>query len=98
MSFLRLQAAELWADLREVGTFFLAVALEVWKLRSDLLQWGAIAGGWAGVTEGIAPVISRLGLEVWPLSGGLFLLSLAGWKYLRNLFTTGVYTFVRSKK
>ena len=52
----------------------------------------AIIAGWAFVTWGIADLL------IWPLSAGLFLLSLAGWGHLRVLFTGGVYTLSRRPK
>lgn len=97
LGFLRLQAAELWADVCFIGDLFAAATLGVWKARASVLQWGAIGGGWALVTRGLAPVVAWWGLEPWPLSAGLFLLSLAGWKYLRTLFSAGVYTLRRAK-
>ena len=53
----------------------------------------AILGGWGLVTAGAA---SLLVPEVWPISGGLFLLSLAGWGHLRVVFSAGVYALVRA--
>jgi hypothetical protein len=55
----------------------------------------AIVAGWTFVTWGIADLLVP---EVWPLSAGLFLLSLAGWGHLRVLFTGGVYTLSRRPK
>ena len=53
----------------------------------------AILVGWVLVTWGVA---SLLVWQVWPLSGGLFLLSLAGWEHLRDLFGEGVYEAYQS--
>lgn len=45
-----------------------------------------ILGGWALLTYGVASLTVP---EVWPISGGLFCLSFAGWGHLRVLFTMG---------
>lgn len=91
----RTEFREAWADVR----FFLAawaeLAADLWKLRAVLLHGAAIVGGWALVTAGLA---SLLVPEVWLLSGGLFLLSLAGWGHLRVLFTLGAYALHRRPK
>ena len=47
-----------------------------------------ILGGWGLVTWGVA---SLTVWQSWPISGGLFLLSLAGWGHLRIVFSAGVY-------
>lgn len=60
---------------------------------AEILHALAIGGGWALVTWGVAALLVP---EVWPISGGLFLLSLAGWGHLRTLFTRGVYTLTRT--
>lgn len=52
----------------------------------------AILAGWGLVTWGIA---SLTAWQIWPISGGLFLLSLAGWGTLRVLFTSGIYALAR---
>lgn len=57
-----------------------------------LAHVGAIVGGWACLTHGVA---SLLVPEVWPISAGLFLLSFAGWAHLRVLATAGVYALRR---
>ena len=52
----------------------------------------AILGGWGLLTAGIAFLLVP---EVWLISGGLLLLSLAGWAHLRVLFTAGLYALSR---
>lgn len=52
----------------------------------------SIVGGWALVTWGIA---SLTVWQVWPISGGLLLLSVAGWGHLRIVFAAGVYPLSR---
>lgn len=89
--------------LRSVGEFVVegfvlldvvaAIAFDgLWANRAALLHAGAILGGWALLTAGLA---SLLVPEVWLISGGLFLLSLAGWGHLRVLFGVGLYTLRR---
>lgn len=53
----------------------------------------SILCGWALLTHGIASLTAP---EAWPLSGGLFLLSLAGWGHLRVLFTAGLYALSKA--
>ena len=60
--------------------------------RGAVLHALAIVGGWAFLTAGIA---SLLVPEVWLISTGLFLLSLAGWGHLRILASAGLYTLSR---
>lgn len=52
-----------------------------------------ILGGWALLTWGLARLLVP---EVWLISGGLSLLSLAGWGHLRLLFTVGVYALKKA--
>jgi hypothetical protein len=65
------------------------------------LPWAAIGHasaivlGWALLTAGIAALLVP---EVWLISGGLLLLSLAGWGHLRILFAAGLYTLSRRGK
>lgn len=56
------------------------------------LHCAAIVGGWALLTHGVASLTVP---EAWPLSGGLFLLSLAGWGHLRQIAVMGLYTIDR---
>lgn len=56
------------------------------------LHCASIVGGWALVTYGLASLTVP---EVWPLSGGLALLSLAGWGHLRQIVSLGLYTLTR---
>lgn len=58
-----------------------------------MLHGLAIVGGWASLTHGVAALTVP---EAWPISFGLFLLSLAGWGHLRVLFGVGAYAL--SKK
>jgi len=52
----------------------------------------AIVLGWALLTGGIAALLVP---EVWLISAGLLLLSLAGWGHLRVLFGAGLYALWR---
>lgn len=47
-----------------------------------------ILGGWALLTWGVARLLV---VEVWMISGGLLLLSVAGWGHLRILSDAGLY-------
>lgn len=52
----------------------------------------AIFAGWGLLTWGVARLLVP---EVWLISGGLLLLSFAGWGHLRVLFGAGVYALYR---
>ena len=54
----------------------------------------AIVLGWALLTAGIAALLVP---EVWLISAGLLLLSLAGWGHLRVLFGAGLYALARKR-
>ena len=66
------------------------------------LPWAEIAAalallvGWSLITWAIAS-FSRT-WQVWPLSAGLFLLSLFGWKYFGVMARDGLYTLTREPK
>jgi hypothetical protein len=64
----------------------------VWDLRAELLQALALLAGWLLVTFGLVELTTP---KVWPLSIGLLLLSLCGWKWLASLFGHGLYTLVQ---
>lgn len=54
----------------------------------------ALLGGWALVTYGVAELTVP---EAWPISGGLLLLSLFGWGFLRTVCTEGLYVLSRGR-
>lgn len=56
----------------------------------------SLVAGWMLVTWAIAS-FSRT-WQVWPLSAGLFLLSLFGWRYLWVMSRDGLYTLTREPK
>lgn len=62
------------------------------RLRAEILQAAAIFCGWACLTDGIAALTTR---QVWPISLGLLLLSLAGWQFLGTLFWRGFYVITK---
>lgn len=63
------------------------------RVLPELLTAGALLGGWLLLTAGLVALTSPL---AWWFSGGLLLLSLAGWKLLWTLATTGLYTLTRT--
>lgn len=65
-----------------------------WRYRGEILHSLAILGGWTLVSWGLA---SLLVWQAWPISGGLLLLSLAGWGHLRVVFHSGLYRLTRGK-
>ncbi len=70
----------------------LAAVLGAW---AEILDGLGIIAGWALLTWGLA---SLLVWEVWLLSGGVFVLSIVGWKHLRTIFTEGLYPLMRRRK
>lgn len=73
-----------------------AAAAAAWGVRAEALHVACILGGWTLVTAGLSRMLPPV--EVWLLSGGLFLLSVAGWGHLRTLFAVGVYALTRGGK
>ena len=66
---------------------------DVFRLWPELLQAVGILAGWASLTWGLA---SLLVWQVWPISFGLLLLSVVGWKHMATLFGEGLYTLSRN--
>jgi len=64
----------------------------VGKRLPTVLHALAIVAGWALLTAGIAALLVP---EVWLISAGVLLLSLAGWGHLRVLFGAGLYALWR---
>lgn len=65
------------------------------RLRAELLTSASFVAGWALLTWGIAELLVW---QVWPLSAGLFFLSLGGWKLLWTLATEGLYALSRTSR
>ncbi len=63
--------------------------LRMWP---EALQALGILAGWASITWGVA---SLLVWQVWPISGGVFVLSVVGWKHMTTLFGEGLYVLTR---
>lgn len=90
----RFWAVETGALAREIGSMCSGAARAVWGARAVALHTASIVGGWALLTAGVAELLVP---EVWLVSGGLFLLSLAGWSHLRVVFSHGLYSLTRKK-
>ena len=67
----------------------------IWRTRDELLLTLAILGGWALLTWGVVLFTTP---KVWPLSGGLLLLSCAGWRMLWTVASYGLYGLTREVK
>ena len=65
---------------------------DVLRLWPELLQAIGILVGWACLTWGVA---SLLVWQVWPISLGLLVLSVVGWKHMVTLFGEGLYVLSR---
>jgi ABC-type glycerol-3-phosphate transport system permease component len=59
---------------------------------AELLAALAMLGGWALLTWGVVLLTTP---KAWPLSGGLLLLSCAGWRLLWTIATHGLYSLTR---
>lgn len=84
------------ARLRRLLGWVLSVAdigIRIFGFWPEALQVLAILSGWGLVTFGVA---SLLVWQVWPISLGLFLLSIVGWGHMRMLFGKGLYKLSRS--
>lgn len=57
-------------------------------LVAEIAVSAAVIVGWTLLTWGVARLT---GPNAWIVSGGLFLLSLAGWRWLFELFWKGLY-------
>lgn len=79
---------------RRLAAPFRAIASGLGKIWPELLQTFWILGGWALLTWGTA---SLTVWQAWPISGGVFCLSIAGWGFLGTLFSKGLYTLSRQK-
>lgn len=64
----------------------------LWALWAELLTVLAIVAGWASLTWGLARLLTP---TVWPLSAGLALLSIAGWRLLGELAWRGLYVLTK---
>lgn len=75
------------------------LVLAVWGARGEVLVTLAILAGWTLITHGIVQLLGRWasGSALWSLSAGLFLLSLAGWSFLRTMFGKGLYALTQLK-
>jgi len=82
------------ADVRK-RRILVSMAVAFVDFLPDLLQCLTIVGGWAFLTFGLAELFGGV---VWPISLGLFLLSIAGWGYLVTLFRKGLYVMSRSER
>lgn len=68
----------------------------MWARRAELAVFLAAAGGWAAITHAIGRLVRPD--VVWPISLGLFLLSLCGWRLLYTVADAGLYTLTREGK
>jgi hypothetical protein len=65
------------------------------RVRAEILTTFAMLGGWALVTLGVALLTTW---KVWPISGGLLLLSCGGWRLLWAIASDGLYTLTRTRR
>lgn len=80
------------------GPWALAIGRAVrslWVARAEILVATAMLAGWALVTWGIALLTTW---KVWPLSGGLLLLSAGGWRLLWTIASYGLYSLTREER
>lgn len=75
-------------DVRQALTRARDVVSPLWKARAEILTASALLAGWALLTHGIALLTTP---KVWPLSAGLLLLSLCGYRLLWAIASHGLY-------
>lgn len=63
---------------------------------AELAAGVALVAGWLLVTWALASMLRTW--QVWPLSAGLALLSLFGWRVLRVIALDGLYALTREAK
>lgn len=78
---------------RSVGAKIAGAARALFGVQAEILDALAIVVGWCALTYGLASVFEMW--ELYPISLGLFLLSIVGWGHLRKIFTVGLYTLSR---
>jgi len=81
--------------MRRVWDGALRALAGVWRVRAELGAAFLLITGWALLTAGIAQLLHR---SLWMLSGGLFALTLFGWRYLYTIGRMGLYTLTRPDK
>lgn len=87
-------AAETGGRRRAVLTIIWLIARAVVRARAEILLTAAMLGGWALVTWGLVLFTTW---KVWPLSGGLLLLSCGGWRMLWTVASYGLYGLTRTR-
>lgn len=64
------------------------------KRAAELLTAVAVLAGWAFLTSAVAALTSPL---AWRFSIGVLCLSLAGWKFIYQLASSGLYALSRAR-
>ena len=68
------------------------------EILAELLVAAALLVGWAALTIGARALTwGRATAAVWPLSIGLLLCSLCGWRFLAKLAGQGLYALTRDE-
>jgi hypothetical protein len=67
----------------------------LWRVRAELAVSAALLGGWAACTAGVAALTAP---AAWPISAGLLLLSLCGWRFLGRIARDGLYVLTREDR
>ena len=75
-----------------LGAVIARACLTIYAARAEILVSAAMLGGWALLTYGIALLTTP---KVWPISGGLLLLSAGGWRLLWTIVSYGLYSLTR---
>lgn len=69
----------------------------LWDLRAELLASLALLAGWLLITHSLTLMAPAWFDQIWALSIGVLLVSLAGWRLLWAIATTGLYALTREK-
>lgn len=64
-------------------------------ITAEAIATAALVAGWTLITWGAA---SLLVWQVWPISGGVFLLGCFGWRLLLRVFGDGLYALYRESE
>lgn len=72
------------------------VLADVVDARAEIAVSACLLGGWGLVTVAITQLLPHA--PVWPLSAGLFFLSLTGWKLIGQTAWFGLYALYKEEK
>lgn len=79
----------------------LSAGKTLWAVRAETLTAFALLAGWALLAVAVRALLTAYAPKaapvVWPLAGGVLLLSLAGWGLVLTIARQGLYTLTRGE-